>query len=146
MQVALAPLPRPPRPRPPRPLFPPRPARPAFVSRPMSSGILGFSFRGISTILFSCSSKGPSDSRTNFSHEQTFLVSVPTDAVFPRGGGRRRETTRGGWVMGGAPPPPLRTPTLGRWPRGDCTLRTTLLNNYYLHLLSLVVSTYGTYY
>ena len=42
--VALAPLPRPPWPRPPRPLFPPRPA---FVSRPMSSGILGFSFRGI---------------------------------------------------------------------------------------------------
>jgi hypothetical protein len=33
--------------------FPPRPARPAFVSRPMSSGILGFSFPGISMILFS---------------------------------------------------------------------------------------------
>jgi hypothetical protein len=31
----------------------------------MSSGILGFSFRGISTILFLCSSKGPLDSRTN---------------------------------------------------------------------------------
>jgi hypothetical protein len=82
--VALAPLPRPPRPQPPRPLFPLHPARPAFVSRPMLSGILGFSFCGISTILFSCSSKGPSDSRTNFSLEQMFLsnVSLPTDAVF----------------------------------------------------------------
>ncbi len=67
--VALAPLPRPPRPRPPRPVVPPRPPRPAFVSRPMSSGILGFSFRGISTILFSCSSK-------NFSYERTFLSNV----------------------------------------------------------------------
>ncbi len=54
--VALAPLPRPPRPRPPRPLFQPCPVRPAFVSRPMSSGIFRFSFRGISRILFSCSS------------------------------------------------------------------------------------------
>ncbi len=54
-RVALAPLPQPPRPQPPRPLFPPRPTRPAFVSRAMSSGILRFSFRGISRILFSCS-------------------------------------------------------------------------------------------
>ena len=51
--VALAPLPLPPRPRPPLPLlFPPRPPRPALASRPMSSGILGYSFRGISTIHF----------------------------------------------------------------------------------------------
>ena len=51
--VGLTPLPQPPWPRPPRPLFSPHPARPAFVSQPMLSGILRFSFRGISGILFS---------------------------------------------------------------------------------------------
>jgi hypothetical protein len=87
--VALAPLPRPHRPRPPRPLFPPRPPRPAFVSRPMSSGILGFSFRGISTILFSCSSKVPRTLvRTFLSNERfsrTFLCQqIPPAALFSR--------------------------------------------------------------
>ncbi len=88
--VALAPLPRPPRQRPARPLFPPHPTRPAFITRAMSSGILGFSFRGISTILFFRSSKGPSDSRTNFSlerfsaHGRCLCQQVPPAALFLR--------------------------------------------------------------
>ena len=77
--VALAPLPLPPRPRPPLPLlFPPRPPRPALVSRPMSSGILGFSFRGISTILFSLLVGGS----LVLSHE-LFLRTLSLERTFP---------------------------------------------------------------
>ncbi len=76
--VALAPLPLPPLPRPPLLLFPPRPARPALVSRPMSSGILGFSFRGITTILFSYGLSV----RTNFSTRTNFPLERYTSIVY----------------------------------------------------------------
>ena len=92
--VALAPLPLPPRPRPPLPLlFPPRPPRPALVSRPMSSGILRFSFRGIQRSSFSRSWNGSlvlshelfyssSLTRTNFSTRTKFPLEVYTSIVY----------------------------------------------------------------
>jgi hypothetical protein len=87
--VALAPLPRPPRPRPPHPLFPPRPLRPAFVSRPMSSGILGFSFCGILRSSFRARQRVPRTLvrtfLTNERFSRTFLcprtLSLPANAT-----------------------------------------------------------------
>ena len=88
--VALAPLPLPPRPRPLLPLlFPPRPPRPALASRPMSSGILGYSFRGISTIhFFSLVGRSQVLSHElllqNFSLERTFpLERIHVNRVLP---------------------------------------------------------------
>ena len=97
--VALAPLPRPPRPRPPRPLLPPRPPRPAFVSRPMSSGILGFSFRGIlrSSFHYVTESVTHEVTRSNFSLERTFLcprtLSLPANTLSTRWSVSSRRTS-----------------------------------------------------